>query len=123
MMVSAVVFTALRSLVSDRVYPGTFLQPDGSFPTWPAIRYATLDAEPDTTICGNDLGETDNENVQIDVAAKSFGAMIALRDQVFAALQNVDPPAVRERWFWLSDPETKTFRAVLEYSFHPSSET
>jgi hypothetical protein len=122
MMISAVVFTALRGLVADRVYPATFIQPDGSLPSWPAIRYATVDAVADVTICGNDLGETDDEHVQIDIAAKSFGAMIALRDQVYAALQNVEPPATRERSQWTVDTRTKTYRAIIEYTFHPSSQ-
>jgi hypothetical protein len=121
-VISAVVFTALRSLVNDRVYPSTFAQPDGNLPSWPAIRYTITAADPHAEICGTDVGETDDARVQIDVVAKSYGAMVTLRDQVMAALQTVTPPAVRDGSFETYDTETKTHRAVLEYSFYPSSD-
>jgi hypothetical protein len=121
-MISAVVFTALRGLVSDRVYPSTFAQPDGNLPSWPAIRYTITAADPHADLCGTDTGETDDARVQIDVVAKSYGAMVSLRDQVMTALLDLDPPAVRDGSFETYDTETKTHRAVLEYSFYPSSE-
>jgi hypothetical protein len=123
MMVSAVVFTALRPLVADRVYPSTFLQPDGSLPVWPAICSTIYNVEPDVTICDDDAATTATPHAQIEVAAKSYGAMIALRNQIFAALANVDPPARCENYFDTYDTRSKTHRAVLDYTFHPSSQT
>jgi hypothetical protein len=120
-VISAVLFTALRGLVSDRVYPSTFVQPDGNLPAWPAIRYTFIDSVPGIEICGTDDGATDDAQVQIDVVAKSYGAMVALRSQVVIALMNVAPPAVRTSGFETYDTETKTHRAVLEYSFYPST--
>jgi hypothetical protein len=120
-MISGVLYTALRGLVSDRVYPSTFLQPDGNLPVWPAIRYTFIDYTPAIEICGTDDGATDDARVQIDIVAKSYGAMVALRTQVTTALMNVDPPAVRERGFETYDTETRTHRAVLEFAFYPSS--
>jgi len=120
-MISGVLFTALRGLVADRVYPSTFQQPDGNLPAWPAIRFTFIDSTPAIEICGTDSGASDDAHVQIDVVAKSYGAMTALRTQVMDALQNLEPPAVRTGGFETYDTETKTHRAVLEYAFYPSS--
>jgi hypothetical protein len=57
------------------------------------------------------------------VVAKTYGAMIALRDQVIAALEDFDPPAARNGMLELTDSETKTKRTILLYQFYPSSET
>jgi len=121
-MIEGVIFNALRGLVpNDRVFPGKFEQPDGSLPPWPSIMYALTDSDPVTSICGTGGGDTDDSQFEFELAAKTHGAMLALRDQVFAAFMNVDPPAVRRVYFWFHDTATKTFRAVIVYSFHPSS--
>jgi hypothetical protein len=131
MMITGVLFTALRSLVSDRCYPSRFPQEDVaapgtvapalSSPTWPAIRCTVVDAEADPTICGTDTVDADNTTVQIDVVAQTHGAMITLRDQVIAALQSSDPPSTREGYLELWDAETKTHRGILTYQFHAST--
>ncbi len=118
-MISAIVYGALKSLVSDRCYPSTFPQPP-AVPTWPAIRYTiSSDAIPD--ICGTDDGSTDNVSVQIDYVAKTYGAVDALRAMGRAALMATDPPCTRENGFETFDTETKTHRFVDIYQFHPSS--
>lgn len=117
-MISAVVFTALRGLVDDRCYASTFKQvTDGA--EWPAIRY-TISSDPNASLCGSDRS-VDDARVQIDVVAKTYGAMDALRAQVVLALEAVTPPCVRESEIETYDTETKTHRAILDYSFYPSS--
>lgn len=119
-MITGVVFTALRGLVSDRCYPVIFPQPP-AIPPWPAIRYQLISIEPIPDICGTDTGETDTTRVQIDYVAKTHGAAATLRDAARAALMLVDPPCVRDGGFETYDAETKTYRASDDYLFHPSS--
>lgn len=118
-MISAVMFTALRGLVNDRVYPNTF--PQGSVPVWPSIRFVVLSQDAIEDITGTESVITDDVRLQIDVVAKTYGAAITLRDQAINALQNLDPPCVRVGGFEEFDSETTTHRCVLDYVFHPSS--
>jgi hypothetical protein len=120
-MISGVVFTALRSLVADKCYPSAF--PQEPLPTWPAIRYTIVSEAPIEDLCGTDTVETDDVSVQVDAVARTYGAMIALRDQVITAMMALDPPAVRVGGFETYDEETKTHRAILDYVFYPSSPT
>lgn len=121
-MISAVVFTALGPLVSNRVYPNTFPQPDNNQPpVWPSIRYTVISRDPIQDICGTDYGDTDDTRVQVDVVAKTYGAMITLRDQVSVAMDGLSPPVRRQNEFETYDVETKTHRAVMEFLFTPSS--
>lgn len=121
-MIEGVVFTALRSLVSDRCYPNTFMQPpDNTLPTWPAIRYTVTSSEATPDICGTDVVDTDDVSVQIDIVAKTHGAAVTLRDQVIAALQLASVPNVRQNQFQEFDQETKTHRITLDYLFSQSS--
>lgn len=121
-MIEAVVFNALRGLVSDRCYPTTFEQPpDGRLPTWPAIRYTVISSDSVVDIDGTDSAETDDTLVQIDLVAKTHGAVVTLRDQVINAMMGLDPPAVRQNSIQLYDAETKTHRIVLDYLFTASS--
>lgn len=121
-MIEAVVFNALRSLVSDRCYPTTFEQPpDGRLPTWPAIRYTVISSDNPVDICGTDNVDTDDTLIQLDLVAKTHGAVVMLRDQVINAMMNLDPPAVRQTQFQTYDDVTKTHRIVLDYLFAASS--
>lgn len=121
-MISAVVFGALGPLVSGRAYPNTFPQPDNNQPmVWPAIRYTFISHDPIVDICGTDDGDTDDSRVQLDVVAKTYGAMDALRSQVRTAMDGLIVPVVRQQEFETFDTETKTHRAVMEYLFTPSS--
>ena len=79
-MIEAVIFNALRGLVpNDRVFPESFEQPDGTMPPWPSICYSLTDSEPVISICGTGASDTDDSQIEFEVAAKSHGAMIALR--------------------------------------------
>lgn len=122
-MIEATVFTTLRGLVNDRCYPARFPQNEkGEITTiWPAIRYTVVTAFNDADICGTDTVDTDDTEIQVDGVAKTHGAMIALRDQIIAAMQTTSPPCVRTNRFETFDPETRTYRAVLSFTFHPSS--
>lgn len=123
-MIEGVVYTALRSLVGDRCYPNTFEQPpDGRLPTWPAIRYTVISSDPTVDICGTDDVLTDDVTVQLDIVAKTHGAVLSLRDQVITAMQGLTPPAVRNSGgFTDYDSTTKTYRVTLDYLFAGSSD-
>lgn len=121
-MIEGVVFTALRSLVGDRCYPITFLQPpDNTLPTWPAIRYTVTSSDNAADICGTDDVDTDDTFVQIDIVAKTHGAVLTLRDQVITAMMGLTPPATRQNQFQFHDEITKTYRVTLDYQFSASS--
>lgn len=131
-MIGGVVYTALRGLVNDRVYPNRFPQtmvaPPGSevpsvdvAPKWPAIRYTVTNANNEADVCGTDDTSTDDTDVQIDVVALTYGAMVSLRDQVISAMQGLDPPCTREAMFELPDADTMTHRCILTYRFFAST--
>lgn len=121
-MIEGVIFTALKSLVANRCYPATFLQPDAGLPTWPAIRYTVISADTEVDICGSGFTDTDDTRIQLDIVAKTNGAAIVLRDEVITAMMGLVPPAVRlGNGFQTYDEETKTYRIVLDYLFAASS--
>lgn len=115
------IFAALRSLVDDRVYPNEFPQGD-PLPIWPAIRYTIVVGDPSPTIAGSDDEDTDDVVVFIDVVAKTYPGMRALKAQVIEALQSTDPPCARESGGQEGpDGETRTHRVVMTYRFQQSS--
>jgi len=133
-MISGVIFSSLRTLVADKVFPNEFPQelveppnlgPENvtsvRYPTWPAIRYQILNSDNAPTICGTDNEDTDDTLVQIDVVARTYGAMTALVTAVISALQNTDPPCLRVNLFQTKDEETGTHRGILRYTFYASS--
>lgn len=130
-MISGVIFTALRSLVNDKCYPNTFpqelIEPPSTvmnnlpYPTWPAIRYQLVNASNDATICGTDNEDTDDTSYQIDVVARTYGAMKVLSTQVIAALEVTDPPCLRDFYIEDWDEETKTHRGILRFTFYGST--
>lgn len=120
-MISAVVFTALKGLVNNRCYPIDFPQSDKQPQTWPAIRFTVITAQPVQDVCGTDNGDTDDTTVQVDYVALTYGGMITLRDQGRAAMQNLDPPALRASGSEFRDADTKTVRWTEDYTFYPST--
>lgn len=120
-MIPELIFQRLGPLVGDRVYPNDFPQVSTA-PVWPAIRY-TLSNDPAASVCGTNDEDTDDVDAQLDVVAKTFAGMRALKAQVIAALENTDPPCSRQPGgFETFDFETKTHRAVLKYLFQQSSD-
>jgi uncharacterized protein DUF3168 len=115
-------FTTLKTLVSNRVYPLTFVQPSsGALPSWPSIRYTFISVTPAITICGDEGDETADIRVQLDVVDKTFMTMRTLRDNVMAAMRAFDPPAVFENSFEQYDEDTKTYRSMIDYVIYRSS--
>lgn len=129
-MISGLIFTALRGLVSDRCYPNEFpqelinapgTQVGNSTLTWPSIRYQQVGGFNTPDIKGTDTESTDDTTIQVDVVARTYGAMRSLCTQVIAALQNTDPPATRDFFGEEYDEETKTHRGILRFTFYGSS--
>jgi hypothetical protein len=121
-MIEGTVYTLLSPLVADgHCLPSRFEQ-SRTLPLWPAIRYTIVSNDADETVCGTDNADTDDVRVQIDVVAKTHGAMLTLRDQVITALMsNIPPPARQPGGFQTYDEETKVHRTVLDYVFQQSS--
>ena len=113
-------FTALKTLVGNRVAPEVFPQPP-AIPTWPAIRYS-IDTNPIVDICGDGDDSTAEARVQLDVVAKDYASARALRLQVMAQMAVFDPPAVLQISTGEYDEETKTYREILQYLIHGSSD-
>lgn len=116
-------FTALRSLVGNRVGPVIFPQPP-AIPEWPAIQYTIVDSVPSIDACGDGGDATATPRVQLDVRARTDQAARALRLSVMTAMASFSPPAVLQ----LSldggyEDKTKTHRQILDYTIHPSTTT
>jgi len=122
MSLEETLFSALRGLVSDRVYPSVFEQPDGSLPAWPAIRYTVISSVPVEDLCGDGDDDTADVNVQLDVVAATYNVMLTVRLDVMGAMRTLYPPARLSNSMNVFDVETKTHRAVLEYQISGSSD-
>jgi hypothetical protein len=121
MSIETEIFAALRLLVADRVYPLRFMQPDGSLPPWPSIRYAFISNVPIEDLCGDGDDTTSDVRVQIDAVDKTYALMRTLRLQVMQAMTVLPTPARLSASFDDFDEETKTYRAVLDYTVGGSS--
>jgi len=121
MSLEADLFTALRTLVANRVYPETFIQPNGALPVWPSIRYDLISEVPMRTLCKDSGDDAPDTRVQIDGVDKTFMQARALRISIMAAMQSFVPPAVLENTFSEYDTETKTFRVSMDYVIYKSS--
>jgi hypothetical protein len=115
--IPADLFTALRALAGDRVYPDTFPQDVA----WPAIRVTFIGAVPDATICGNGGDSETDFTVQIDGIARKGVDRDSLRASIAAAMATFSPPAILESWSNSYDEETKSYRVLMQYFLHPSS--
>ena len=118
MSLEAALFTALKTLVGNRV-TDEFPQPPLR-PTWPAIRYR-ISTNPIQDICGDGDDSTAETTVQLDVVAADYEAARALRLLVITAMRDFSPPARLVNSFPLNEPETKTKREVLIYEIYGSS--
>lgn len=117
----AVVVSLLSSLVSGRVYASTFPQ-EPEEPTWPAIRFTVVGVSPVVDQCSSADTDTDDTRVQIDVVSRDYDEMVSLKASVIAAMATSTPAAQREPGgFETFDADTKTHRAVLDFTFQPSS--
>ena len=116
------IFSALKTLVGNRISPDIFPQPP-AVPTWPAIRYTIISDVPFSDLCGDGDEDTPEKRVQFDLVASTFAAVRSLRLQVRAAMKMFDPPCLLEISSSEFDAETKTYREIMDYSFHASSDS
>jgi len=114
-------FSALSPLVTSRVYPNTFLQPDGTLPPWPSIRYAIVSNVPEEDLCGDGDDTTSSVRVQLDVVASTYASMRTLRLAVMSAMRVLPTPARLQLDFDEYEAETKTHRSVMTYLIGGSS--
>lgn len=126
MSIEEVVFSTLRSLVSDRCYPVVFPQPLGNNPpVWkdgPAIRFTIISQDNEPDITGTDTEQTDDTRVQVDIVALSNLLVRSTRALVIAAMQTTDPPCTREPGGFVTfDEPTRTYRASIDFFFSASS--
>lgn len=119
---SALSVPAISAYVGTRVFPDTFMQKDGGLPQWPSIRYTLISAASSEDVCGTDDESTDDTRVQLDVVATTNRERALLVTAVIAAMQNLDPPASRDNLIRTFDEPTRTYRAILDFIFYPSSE-
>lgn len=118
--IEQLLFAALKDLVGSRVAPVIFPQPPMR-PTWPAIRYSILSTVPTIDLCGDGDDSVAEYRVQLDAVASTFKGARDLRLDIMDAMRAFDPPATLELSSSDFDEETKTFRELLQYSIHPSS--
>lgn len=120
MTVPQTIYTALRALVADRVYPAQFPQGD-ALPVWPSIRYTLVASDAAPSLCGSGDEDADDCIYQLDIVAESWDNMRALKAQVVTALMDTDPPCSRQSVLETYDADTRTHRAILDYRFQQSS--
>lgn len=120
MSIETDLFDVLGPLVGDRCYPEVFPLKT-PVPQWPAIRYSVVSEVPAVMLCGDTGVEANTTRIQLDLVAASVPAVRGLRDSVIAALENFDPPAVRDSGAMNWDLETDTFRYTMDYTFYPST--
>jgi len=119
--ISSELYTALKSLVSNRVDPITFGQ-SGTTPVWPAIRYTIISAAPIVSLDGDDGDETADLRIQLDIVTLTYPATQTLRAQVMAAMKSsFGNVMVWDGEFNSYDAETKTYMCQMDYLFYPSS--
>lgn len=121
MTIEADLFTALRSLVDDRVYPITFPQ-TGAPPVWPGIRYTLISVVPAIGLCGDSGDEAADTRVQLDIVDSTYSAARTLRLDVLDAMAAFTPPAILENSTDEYDAETKTYRCAVDYVVYKSAE-
>lgn len=121
MGVPEAIFAALEPLVAGRCYPLAF--PQSRTPIWPAIRYTLVAMTPGAALCGDGGEESAEHRVQLDLVTLTYDDMRALGTAVFAVMRAIEPPAILQTYAEEVDPETGTFRSIVDYLLYPSSIT
>lgn len=123
-MIDDLVRATCKDIFGGRFFPTTFMQKDGGLPQFPAGRFTIVGGVTYEDVCGTGPDDsTDDTRVQIDVAASTKAERKTLTAQVIAAMDGLtDPPCSRlgppiEDY----DEPTRTYRAILEFMFYPSS--
>lgn len=127
-MIEEAIVAALNPLFASRVYATNF--PEFAAPLQaPMCRFTITAVAPFAALCGDGSGDDDDDepddvadwSFQLDVIAADFDACTALRRQVRKALKAIEPPVVCDLWQMVFDTDTKTHRAILNYTAHASS--
>jgi len=103
-------FNALGPVVAGRVHPVVVPQ-DATFP---CIRYALASGTRPASLCG-DAGLMYSD-VQIDIYAREFSEVRALREQVITAMQGFPLAATNTMELDAFEADVKMFRRMLQYS-------
>lgn len=119
---SALSVAGVAQYVGTRVFPTTFKQKDGGLPAWPSIMYWIVSAIPPEDVCGTGDGSTDDTRVQIEIVANTDRERTLIVTAVRAAMQDLDPPASLDTYLEDYNDQTRTYRAIMDYIFYPSSE-
>jgi hypothetical protein len=119
--VEADIFSALGPLVGNRVYPLSFIQPNGSLPVWPSIRYSIIGEVPSIMLCGDTGDEASDIRFQLDVVDKGYTLMRSLRLQVISTIHVAMPLAILQLSIDDFDEQTSTYRAILDYTLFKST--
>jgi hypothetical protein len=101
---------ALAPLVSGRMHPVVIPQ-DCKLP---AIRYATVSAAPDQSLCGSS-GLMRN-SVQVDVYSLSYAEVRSLRESVVSAMQSFSLTNLLTLEQEAYEPDAKAYRRILQFS-------
>lgn len=122
MIQSEALHAVLAPLVAGRCWPVMFPQAPDAPPVWPAIRYTPVGGTVHPDACGGGDGSTDDARVQIDAVAETYLGARDLMQQIRTALMTFDPPAVPEGpALFEYDAETRTHRAIQDFTLYPSS--
>ena len=113
------IFTRLGPLVASRVFPLTFPQ-NPHLPEWPSIRYTPTGGEVNKTSCGD--ADAADVSIQIDIVCPTWPSLVALTPQVLTAMKAFSVPCILESTpMMVFDDETKTHRAIIQFTISPSS--
>ncbi len=122
---------ATVATLGSRIYEGTFPQPAGVPPSYPAARFTFVGNTPYPALCGDSDIDADDVRVQIDICvadAAGTAALHTLRRAVIAAMANMvlqsgetPLPSTRDTDLYEFDAETKTHRQILDFLLFPSS--
>jgi hypothetical protein len=103
---------ALAPLVNGRMHPIIIPQKT----TLPAIRYATLSAVPDNSLCGS--AGLVRSVVQLDIYALDYSVTRALREQVVSAMQDFALENLLQMEQEAYEPDVRAYRRILHYSIN-----
>jgi hypothetical protein len=104
------IFSALGTLVANRVHP--IIVPQSA--TFPCIRYQTINASPENSLCGS--SGLVRSNVILDLYAQDFADVRGLREAVVERMQNFPLECILTSEQDAYEPDPKLFRRVLQYS-------
>lgn len=105
-----VLFTTLGPLVANRLHPVVVPQDVAM----PCIRYTTVSAVPDTSLCG--ASGLVRSQVQLDIIARAYSECLTLREQVVTAMQSFPLENFLALEFEAYEPEVRAFRRILQFN-------